>query len=201
MPQIISISGFVGTVPETSRTSRGELMTKFRLGCPQSYFDKATQRFVDQDVSWYSVTSFRQLAANVEASINKGDHVMVTGSLKIAKWNGIESSGINAELDAKAVGHDLSFGRSTFLAVAQAGSRDRGVQQPPAAQQGDIIAHPLDATTAEGSLDPDSELAQLTASLAGISGTRDTPPWPVVAALSVGETGVETGTDGGEPPF
>jgi len=201
MPQIISISGFVGTVPETSRTSRGELMTRFRLGCPQSYFDKATQRFVDQDVSWYSVTSFRQLAANVEVSINKGDHVMVTGSLKIAQRNGIESSGIYADLDAKAVGHDLSYGQSTFLAVAPVGARERVVAQTPAGQQGNASGRSQHETAAADLHDPDSELAQLTATLAETSGIRDTPPWPVVAAASVGEAGIENGADGEEPPF
>lgn len=65
-------------------------------------------------MNWYTVSSYRQLALNIVASVHKGDRVLVTGRLRIREWGDGEKRGLNIDLDADALGHDLSWGKSAF---------------------------------------------------------------------------------------
>jgi single-strand DNA-binding protein len=51
---------------------------------------------------------------NTAASINKGDRVVVAGRLRIREWQAGDKSGTNIEVDADALGHDLSWGSTVF---------------------------------------------------------------------------------------
>ncbi len=65
-------------------------------------------------MNWYTVTSYRQLATNAVGSVQKGDRVIVSGRLRIRDWESGEKRGTNVEIDADALGHDLSWGKSVF---------------------------------------------------------------------------------------
>jgi single-strand DNA-binding protein len=71
------------------------------------------------ETNWYTVTAFRQLAQNVGSSVQKGDRVVVTGRLKIRKWESGQREGMVVEIDAEAIGHDLAWGTSTFTRIAR----------------------------------------------------------------------------------
>jgi single-strand DNA-binding protein len=71
-------------------------------------FDKETQSWVNGESLYVSVTCWRKLALGVAASLTKGDPVMVTGRLFT---RGFEVEGQKrsvTELEAFAVGPDLS---------------------------------------------------------------------------------------------
>jgi single-strand DNA-binding protein len=70
--------------------------------------------WVDSDVNWFTVSAFRQLAANISQSISKGERVVVTGRIKVRDWDNGERSGTSVEVEASAIGHDLTFGTATF---------------------------------------------------------------------------------------
>ena len=58
---------------------------------------------------------FNALAANVVASVHKGQPVGVHGRLRINSWATTEGrSMISVEVDAHTVGHDLTKGQSLF---------------------------------------------------------------------------------------
>src|SRR5690606_7614723 len=63
---------------------------------------------------------FRQLAANAVGSIFKGQRVLVTGRLRVRDWVSGEKGGTTIEVDADALGHDLTFGTSAFTRTPQA---------------------------------------------------------------------------------
>jgi single-strand DNA-binding protein len=54
------------------------------------------------------------LAINSAGSINKGDRVLVVGKLRVRDWDNGERAGTSVEIEAEAVGHDLSWGSSSF---------------------------------------------------------------------------------------
>jgi single-strand DNA-binding protein len=60
------------------------------------------------------VTGFRQLAINAAASIEKGQRVVVTGRLKIRDWENGDRTGTTIEIEADAIGHDLSWGSTVY---------------------------------------------------------------------------------------
>jgi single-strand DNA-binding protein len=125
MSDTISVIGLVATTPKYVVTGTGLSVTSFRLASTQRRYDRGEQKWVDGETNWYSVAAFRQLATNVVASVQKGQRVIVTGRLRVRDWATEDKHGTNVEIDADAVGHDLSWGttiftRSTSTAVAEA---------------------------------------------------------------------------------
>ena len=114
MTDTITVRGLVATDPKSIVTATGVDVTTFRMASTRRRLDKDTGIWVDSDVNWYTVSSFRGLAQNVSASISKGQRVLVTGNLKVRDWDNGERSGTSVEIDAKSIGHDLIFGTSEF---------------------------------------------------------------------------------------
>jgi len=114
MTDTITLTGIVATDPRLVTTEAGLDITSFRLACTQRRFDRARDAWVDGDTNWYTVTAFRALAANVGASVHKGERLVVTGRLRIRPWETSDKSGTTVEVDADAVGHDLRWGRSSW---------------------------------------------------------------------------------------
>jgi single-strand DNA-binding protein len=114
MTDKITVVGLVATTPRHLTTSDGLPITSFRLACSYRRFDRTENKWVDGETNWYTVSSFKQLAINTASSINKGDRILVTGDLRIRDWDNGERSGTSIEIEATAIGHDVSWGTSTF---------------------------------------------------------------------------------------
>ena len=125
MSDTISLTGLVATTPKHIVTASGLTVTTFRFASTQRRYDRSEQKWVDGETNWFTVATFRQLATNVAASLQKGQRVLITGRLRVRDWATDDKHGTNVEIDAEAVGHDLSWGttvftRSTAVAVADA---------------------------------------------------------------------------------
>jgi single-strand DNA-binding protein len=87
-----------------------------RIAVNRRYFDKAAQQYKDvQSTDYYNVYGTGALGRNMQASIHKGDPVVVTGRLNFSEWakeDGTE--GHSMVIRADAIGHDLTFGISTL---------------------------------------------------------------------------------------
>lgn len=114
MPDIITITGTVGTDPRHIVTQAGVDIASFRLASTHRRYDADAQKWVDGETNWYTVTGFRNLAVGVANSIRKGEHVIVTGNLRVRVWEDNDKSGINVEIDAHAIGHDLTWGTTVY---------------------------------------------------------------------------------------
>ncbi|GGF39618.1 single-stranded DNA-binding protein [Subtercola lobariae] len=114
MPDTISLTGVVATTPRHITTAEGLDITSFRLASSQRRFDKVHNSWADVGTNWYTITAFRQLAANMATSLNKGDRVVASGRLRIREWVNGDKNGLNIEVEAEAVGHDLSWGSAAF---------------------------------------------------------------------------------------
>lgn len=114
MPDLITLTGLVATPPKHIVTNEGLHIASFRLASTQRKFDRTEQKWVDADTNWYTITAFRGLASNAIGSILKGQRVIVTGRLRVRDWQNDEKTGTTVEVDAEALGHDLTFGTSEF---------------------------------------------------------------------------------------
>ena len=114
MTEQISVAGLVATMPRHLVTADGLPVTSFRLVAANRKYDKSTRRWIEADSNWFTVSCFRQLAVNTSGSINKGDRVVVTGRLRIREWDNGDKSGTSVEIEADAIGHDLSWGTANF---------------------------------------------------------------------------------------
>lgn len=114
MSEQISVTGLVATSPRHLVTQDGLPITSFRLASSQRRFDRVQNKWIDGETNWFTVTGFRQLAINASVSISKGDRVLVAGKLRVRDWDNGERAGTSVEVEADAIGHDLSWGSAKF---------------------------------------------------------------------------------------
>lgn len=94
MENHIDLDGTLAKDPETNTTPKGSQYTRARLAHSQGYWDTQANRWVDgkTPTGWYTLyasgTAGRQLQ-----SFQKGDKVLVTGSLDMNEWQ--DKSGSN----------------------------------------------------------------------------------------------------------
>jgi single-strand DNA-binding protein len=132
MSDNITLTGIVASPPRSVTTAEGLAITSFRLASNQRRFDKSQEKWVEGDTNWYTVSTFRQLAANAAVSINKGERVVVTGRLRVREWEAGGKKGTNVEVEADALGHDLSWGTAAFSRGGGAATSDAAPTVPPA---------------------------------------------------------------------
>ena len=114
MTDTITITGLVATEPRRMTTSTGLDIASFRLASTQRRYDQEDQKWVDGETNWYTVSAFRQLAINLFASVEKGNRVIITGTLRIRSWESGDKHGTNVDVEADTIGHDLTWGTSEW---------------------------------------------------------------------------------------
>jgi len=110
----ITITGLTATEPRHLVTSEGVAISSFRFASTDRRYNRATEKWEDGDTTWFTVSAFRGLAENVKASVKKGERLLVTGRLRIRDWETDERKGTDVEIEADAIGHDLTWGTTHF---------------------------------------------------------------------------------------
>lgn len=140
MTDTITLTGLVATVPNVVSHGDRVPFTSFRLASNQRYFDRRTSQWVAADTNWYTVTAFRALAVNAGASVHKGDRVIVTGRLKIRRWETGDKTGTSVDVEADSIGHDLVWGTAQYTRTLQressAPDTNQSTAEPPAPDAG-----------------------------------------------------------------
>lgn len=136
---IVTIQGWIGADPVTYPAGDGSV-TKFRVAHTPRRYRRSTGEWYDGETQWYSVSAWRQLGTHCQRSLHKGDPVVVQGRLGQRTYtnrDGIDV--VTLELEALAVGHDLSLGISSFsrtvgAVVAREPRPDDAVAAAPASE-------------------------------------------------------------------
>lgn len=113
MDTMVSMTGRLGTEVERRVSRNGTEYVRFRLGTTRRV--QRDGEWIDADTTWVSVRCYRHQGVNAHYSLQKGDPVIVVGRLRVETW--VTDAGVQREstvLDADAVGHDLTWGTSTF---------------------------------------------------------------------------------------
>ncbi len=117
---VTTLVGNVVDTPVRRKLESGVSVTTFRVASTARRFDKATQRWADGDSLYLRVNCWRQLAENVDRSLVKGDPVVVTGRLYTRLYEVGDQRRASYELEASAIGFDLSRGTAQFQRVNHA---------------------------------------------------------------------------------
>lgn len=129
----VTVVGTAVTDVRHAVTRDGQTFARFRAAVRPRRFDRVSGQWIDQEPSFVSVVCWRMLAENVVASIAKGDPVVASGRLRVREWRAGERQGIDVEVEAVSVGHDLSRGVTRFSRSGPKSSGERNdVQRTPA---------------------------------------------------------------------
>ncbi|WP_200305036.1 single-stranded DNA-binding protein [Streptomyces adelaidensis] len=110
---IVCVVGNVATQPVCRELSTGS-SARFRLAVTSRYWDREKNEWTDGHTNFFTVWARRTLAANVASSVSVGDPVVVQGRLKVRTEQRDGQSWVSADVDAVAIGHDLSRGTAAF---------------------------------------------------------------------------------------
>jgi single-strand DNA-binding protein len=111
----VHLRGFVATEPKFKKVADDVSSAKMRVAYTTRRLNRETGEWVDGATTFVNVVCWRGLADNVTKSLRKGEPVLVVGRLHIRSYNDTEGRPRTAaEVEATAVGHDLSRGVSNF---------------------------------------------------------------------------------------
>jgi single-strand DNA-binding protein len=112
---MVTLVGHVATEPALRITTGGARVTSFRLASTERRFDKGVNDWRDAYTTFFTVTTWRTMAENVATSVQKGQPVVVHGRLRDSSYEAKDGQWRTVlEVEAFALGHDLSRGVSTF---------------------------------------------------------------------------------------
>ncbi|TDF44197.1 single-stranded DNA-binding protein [Streptomyces sp. WAC05374] len=113
---MVTVVGNVATSVDYRDTATGGV-AKFRFAATARRWDRERAGWVDGHTSFFTVNAWRALGANLAASVAVGDPLVVHGRLRVREedWDGQRRTFV--DIDASAVGHDLTRGTSAFRRV------------------------------------------------------------------------------------
>lgn len=117
---VATVVGTVVTEPVKRDLPSGEQMISFRLASTARRLDRESGEWVDNGMLFLTVSCWRRLVAGVDASIRRGDPVIVQGQLRSNEYrtrDGAERRDL--EMRAHTMGPDLT--RCTAPVVARRG--------------------------------------------------------------------------------
>ena len=128
---MITVVGNVVDSPRKVRLKDSEV-TNFRVASTPRRFDAGTQRYVDGATFFVDVECWGSLSNHVSGSVSQGDPVMVVGAISTHEWETDSGRRSKPRIRARAVGHDLTRGISSFRKIKRsvAGAPDEPSSEP-----------------------------------------------------------------------
>ena len=106
---VATVVGTVVTEPVKRDLPSGEQMVSFRLASTARRLDRETGEWVDNGTLFLTVSCWRRLVAGVDASIHRGDPVIVQGQLRSNEYHTREGAQRrDLEMRAHTLGPDLT---------------------------------------------------------------------------------------------
>ncbi|MFZ3570487.1 single-stranded DNA-binding protein [Streptomyces sp. BH097] len=115
---MVTVVGNVATTPVFRELPTGPV-ARFRLAAHTRRFDRVQNTWVDGHTNFFTVWAWRALGTNVQSSLSLGEPVMVQGKLKVRDEERGGQHWTSADIEAVAIGHDLSRGTSAFRRAQQ----------------------------------------------------------------------------------
>ena len=156
----VTVIGNVLTAPEWRRTTgAGTFLVTFKVASTSRRYDKERGQWVDGSSLRVRVICWRRLGENVSVSVQLGDPVVVHGRLYSRDWTDDQGNRRTSyELDAVAVGHDLSRGVDKFARRRTAGATDMIDDSGSTVAVGGEPTEPIEGPGRPDDLPPDGEL-------------------------------------------
>jgi single-strand DNA-binding protein len=138
---VLTVVGNVATEVEFRESATGGV-ARFRFAVPARRWDRGKAAWADGPTSFYTVWAWRALAANLKSSVSVGEPLVVHGRLRVRDDERDGQRRTFVDIEAAAVGHDLTRGTSAFRRVARAAPAPAGRQDAIGGARQQILAEP-----------------------------------------------------------
>ncbi|MFD6908798.1 single-stranded DNA-binding protein [Streptomyces sp. NPDC060077] len=153
---MVCVVGNVATRPVYRETASGPA-ARFRVAVTSRYWDREKSAWADGHTNFFTVWANRQLATNTAASLSVGEPVIVQGRLKVRTETREGQQGwMSADIDAAAIGHDLTRGTTAFRRVPRPEQTAAPERPEPNWETPQENSPPADEVTARPSPEPAS---------------------------------------------
>lgn len=130
-----TVAGFVATPPNFSATKSGLPTMTMRVAWTPRRVDRTTGEWSDEPTCFVSVKCYGRMAENCKISLEKGDPVVVTGTLRMHDYQSREGiPRTSVDITATAIGHDLGRGTCVVNRRWRNGQRAAGESQAAEAE-------------------------------------------------------------------
>ncbi len=111
----VTVVGNMVADPTLRTGKNGRHFATFRVASTTRRRDPGSGAYVDSGTNYVSVVVFNGLAANVVASLKKGEPVIVYGRLRVNQWVGSQNQPMTSvEVEGYNAGHDLTWGQAKY---------------------------------------------------------------------------------------
>ncbi|WP_020518810.1 single-stranded DNA-binding protein [Catelliglobosispora koreensis] len=116
----LTIVGNLTDDPELRFTPTGVALAKFTVASTPRLYDRATESYKDGDALFMNCSAWRELGENIAESLKKGSRVVVTGRLRLSRWETPEGEKRSAmQLDVEDVGASLKYAQAKVMKMAR----------------------------------------------------------------------------------
>jgi single-strand DNA-binding protein len=105
----ITIIGNLTADPELRFTPSGQAVTNFTVASTARFFDKQKNEWAEGDTTFIRCAVWREMAENEAETLDKGNRVVVTGTLKVRQYETDKGKGTSVECDVEEVGPSLKW--------------------------------------------------------------------------------------------
>ena len=126
----VTVVGNVATTPVYRELPRGPV-ARFRLAATARHFDRVRNEWVDGHTNFFTVWAWGALGTNVQGSLSIGEPVLVQGRLRVRDEERGGQHWTSADIQASAVGHDLSRGTTAFRRTNKPDTRSSAERAEP----------------------------------------------------------------------
>lgn len=122
----ITMVGNLTADPELRFLPNGTAMVKFTIASTPRMLDRQSGEWKDGDPLFMNCTAFRDIAENVAESLAKGTRVIVSGRLRLSRWEDKESGEKRSAygLDVDEVGPSLRFAQAKVTRMNRSTKND-----------------------------------------------------------------------------
>ncbi len=136
----VTLAGYVATEPHYRTINDKTPIVSMRVAWTSRFVDRETGEWRDGKTSFANVNCWRKLANNVAPSLRKGQAIVLTGRLQVRDYDDREGKRrIAVDIDADAIGHDLSRGVAHFQRTLRSAGDTAADGQPDGLARGEAI--------------------------------------------------------------
>jgi single-strand DNA-binding protein len=133
----ITIIGNLTADPELRFTPSGQAVCNFTVASTARFFDKQKNEWAEGDTTFIRCSVWREMAENCAETLEKGNRVVVTGTLKVRQYETDKGKGTSVECDVEEVGPSLKWASAKITRNQSGTGRDGGRQQQSRNSGGD----------------------------------------------------------------